>query len=114
MDKQNLEIISSGSDLAEGLPLNVMGRVDLSPGAALQLRFTGGRSQSGQVVAIDDSGARAVIEVEGGRWWLRRRNIMTVGTVVFHRWTVGGREILTSLVDASALFPTMSQPIDKS
>lgn len=92
MAKQNLEIISSGSDLAEGVSLNVMGRADLSSGAALHFRFTGGQPRSGRVTAIGDSGGRAVIEVEGGRWWLHRRRNVNVGTVAFHPWTVGGRE----------------------
>jgi hypothetical protein len=93
MDKQSLEIVSSGSDLAEGVRLNVMGHADLSAGAALRLRLTSGQPRSGQVIAIEDSGARAVIEVEGGRWWLHRRANVNVSTLAFHPWAVGGRKI---------------------
>ena len=36
-------------------------------------------------------GARAVIEVDGQRWWLHRRSVVNVGQVAFHPWAVGGR-----------------------
>jgi hypothetical protein len=87
------EIISSGRGLDEGVPLDVMGPADLSPGAELSLRFTGGQPRTGRVITIEDSGARAVIEVEGKRWWLHRRSTVNVGGVARHPWAVGGREI---------------------
>lgn len=88
-----IEVISSASDLSEGTPLDVVTPTDLDAGADLLLRFTEGPQRSGRVVAIEDSGARAVIEVEGARWWLHRRITVNVGGVARYPWTVGGREV---------------------
>jgi hypothetical protein len=86
-----IEVISSSSDLADGASLDVIGPTDLSTGAVLLLRFTFGPQRSGRALKIEDSGARAVIEVDSQRWWLHRRSVVNVGQVAFHPWAVGGR-----------------------
>jgi hypothetical protein len=92
VQKHVLEITSSSSDLAEAALLQVTGTVDLSTGAALLLRFTFGPQRSGRVIAIEDAGAHAVIEVEGERWCLhRRRNIVNTGPEPCLFWIVVGR-----------------------
>jgi hypothetical protein len=81
-------------DLAVNANLDVMGHEDLGAGEGLVLRFiSSGLRRLGRVIAIEDSGARAVIEVEGNRWWLHRRSTVNVGPVAFHPWAIGGREI---------------------
>ena len=88
----NLELISAHTGLAEGVALDVMGPADLSVGVGLILRFTGVSPMSGRVVEIGDSGTRSVIEVEGERWWLHRRNMaVNEGQATVHPWTAGGR-----------------------
>lgn len=89
VQKHELEIVSSSSDLAEAALLQVIGAADLSLGAAFLLRFTFGPQRSGWVVAIEDTGTRAVIEVEGERWGLhRRRTIVNVGSEPCLPWIV--------------------------
>jgi hypothetical protein len=86
------KIISSSSDLAEAALLQVMGTADLTTGAALLLRFTFGPQRFGRVIAIEDAGARAVIEVEGERWYLNRQsNTVNTGPEPCLSWTVARR-----------------------
>jgi hypothetical protein len=92
VQKHELEIISSSSDLAEAALLQVIGAADLSFGVALRLRFTFGPQRSGRVVAIGDAGTRAVIEVEGERWCLHRhRTIVNAGPEPCLPWIVSDR-----------------------
>jgi hypothetical protein len=88
-----IEITSPGSDIADGVPLHVMGPADLSEGAEFLIRFTGGRRRSGKVIRLEDAGASAVIEVEGSRRRLHRRDAVNVGSARFYPWAVDGREI---------------------
>ena len=87
--KHVVEVISSSSDLAIGALLQVTGTTHLSVGAALLLRFTFGPQRSGRVIAIEDAGTRAVIEVNGKCWRLHRRgNIVNAGPEPFLSWIV--------------------------
>ena len=88
-----LEVVSPAAALANGVALDVMGSADLSVGAELGIRFTQGATTVGKVVRLEDSGARAVIEVDGKQWWLHRRNTLSIGGVRRHPWKVGGRKI---------------------
>lgn len=93
MSNLHLEILSPDGNMADDANLDVVGPSDLSEGAELLLRFTRGPARKGWVISIQDSGARAVIEVEGARWWLSRRTAISVGSVSVYPWLVGGREI---------------------
>jgi hypothetical protein len=86
------DLISPGAGLDEGTALDVMGPADLAEGMELFLRFTQGPSRSGQVIRIEDYGTRAVIEVDGGQWWLHRRDEVRTGPVISFAWAVGGQE----------------------
>ena len=88
-----IEITSPGADIVDGVPLDILGPADLSEGAEFSIRFTGGKPRSGKVIRLEDAGARAVIEVEGGRWRLHRRDTKNMGGIIRYPWAVGGREI---------------------
>jgi hypothetical protein len=89
----SIKIASPGADIADGVPLDILGPADLSEGAEFSIRFTGGKSRSGKVIRLEDAGARAVIEVQGGRWRLHRRDAKNMGGIIRYPWAVGGREI---------------------
>ena len=97
-------VASPGSDLAEDVSLIVIDHAALNAGDPLLIRFTiGGASRSGRVIRMEDHGLCPVIEVEGKRWWLRRRATVDAEAVLpatgpapaipFRTWTVGGPEL---------------------
>lgn len=84
-----LEIISPGAGMADDVSLDVMGPGDFSEGAELNIRFTSGPAQTGRVIRLENSGAIAIVEVSGQRWYLKRRAVVMMGARR-HPWSVGG------------------------
>lgn len=89
-DKPVLEVLVNGvRDLGEGVSLDIIGLADLSVDAELAIRSMTG-TRLGRVVAIEGSGARAVIEVNGVHWWLSRRDVVQAGGPQRSPWEVDG------------------------